>query len=285
MKISIITINWNNATGLEKTIKSVVEQTYKNIEYIVIDGASTDNSVEIIKKYETSLSYWVSEPDNGIYNAMNKGTQKATGDYCLFLNSGDKLIEPNIIKTITDKYQFTKDIISCDLLSCRDNIINYKSAPENNYISLDFVTTNPIPHPSTFIRTNLIKKYPYDETLKIAGDFVFFFDMLVIKRTTYQHINKALSIFYKDGISSKNGNSIGIKEGYDFISQHINTSILNELRDRKDSKRNELIHYVRLLSKKHYKTMLYIFKLILKIHNLITEAEQIFYTYKYKKHI
>ena len=91
MKLSIITINYNHKEGLLKTIKSVVNQTYHDIEYIVIDGGSTDGSVDVVKQYEDSISYWVSEPDCGIYNAMNKGVAKATGEYCLFLNSGDSL--------------------------------------------------------------------------------------------------------------------------------------------------------------------------------------------------
>ncbi len=89
MKLSIITINKNNAYGLRKTIQSVINQTYSNIEYIIIDGASTDGSIDVIKKFEDKIDWWASEPDTGIYNAMNKGIKIATGDYCQFLNSGD----------------------------------------------------------------------------------------------------------------------------------------------------------------------------------------------------
>ena len=89
MKLSIITINRNNAAGLRRTIESVVSQTYTEFEYIIIDGASTDESVDVIKEYADKITFWVSEPDNGIYNAMNKGILKAKGEYLLFLNSGD----------------------------------------------------------------------------------------------------------------------------------------------------------------------------------------------------
>lgn len=91
MLISIITINYNNSIGLADTIRSVISQIDANYEYIVIDGGSTDDSVKVIKQYEDKLSYWVSERDRGIYHAMNKGIEQATGDYCLFLNSGDTL--------------------------------------------------------------------------------------------------------------------------------------------------------------------------------------------------
>ena len=85
-KISIITVNRNNVEGLERTIKSVIRQTYTNYEFIVIDGASTDNSVDIIKHYSSDISYWISEKDTGVFNAMNKGIKRSTGEYCYFLN-------------------------------------------------------------------------------------------------------------------------------------------------------------------------------------------------------
>ena len=105
MKLSIITINRNNAAGLEKTLQSVAAQTFKEFEYIVVDGASTDGSVEVIKKYESKFAHlkWVSEPDKGIYNAMNKGIKVAKGEYLLFLNSGDWLCNESIIQDFVDR--------------------------------------------------------------------------------------------------------------------------------------------------------------------------------------
>ena len=96
-KISVITINYNNCKGLQRTLRSVLSQTYPILEYIVIDGGSTDGSVEEIRKLESNIDYWVSESDKGIYHAMNKGIRKATGDYCLFLNSGDSLHDVNTL--------------------------------------------------------------------------------------------------------------------------------------------------------------------------------------------
>ena len=91
-KISIITINYNNCEGLRRTIESVVNQTCRDFEYIIIDGGSTDGSVDVIKRYADNIDYWVSEPDKGIYNAMNKGIRMATGDYVQILNSGDMFV-------------------------------------------------------------------------------------------------------------------------------------------------------------------------------------------------
>ena len=98
--LSIITINRNNAAGLRKTIESVVSQTYTDFDYIIIDGASTDESVDVIKEYADRITYWVSEPDTGIYNAMNKGILKANGEYCLFLNSGDWLYDNDVLNDV-----------------------------------------------------------------------------------------------------------------------------------------------------------------------------------------
>ena len=101
MKLSVITINLNDAEGLQKTLRSVWErQSFTDFEHIVIDGASTDGSVEVIKKYADKLAYWVSEPDKGIYSAMNKGIVRARGEYLLFINSGDWLADDVLAKVL-----------------------------------------------------------------------------------------------------------------------------------------------------------------------------------------
>lgn len=101
MKISVITINYNNRAGLEATAESVVCQCGADYEWIVIDGGSTDGSVDVIKKHESRISYWCSCPDNGIYHAMNKGVKQATGEYCIFMNSGDCFAAPTVLKEVS----------------------------------------------------------------------------------------------------------------------------------------------------------------------------------------
>ena len=110
MKISIITVNYNDKDGLEKTIKSVLNQENTVFEYLVIDGNSADGSKDVIEKYKDKIDYWVSEPDSGIYNAMNKGILAATGDYLLFLNSGDWLYENDSIANVDKLILESKDI-------------------------------------------------------------------------------------------------------------------------------------------------------------------------------
>ena len=110
MKLSIITVNLNNKTGLEKTVKSVCSQTFEEFEFIIIDGGSTDGSLDIIKRYEDNISCWVSEQDKGVYNAMNKGIKMAKGEYLQFLNSGDSLINSDVLNKVF-KENKTEDII------------------------------------------------------------------------------------------------------------------------------------------------------------------------------
>jgi glycosyltransferase involved in cell wall biosynthesis len=110
-KISIITVVYNGSGLIEKTIKSILSQTYKKIEYIIIDGASTDGTLDIIKKYEKSIKRWISEPDNGLYYAMNKGIDLATGEYLWFINAGDEIFDKETICQIFDSKQgYLKDI-------------------------------------------------------------------------------------------------------------------------------------------------------------------------------
>ena len=115
LKLSVITINYNDASGLQDTLESVVQQLYQDYELIVIDGGSTDGSVEMITKFKDHISYWVSEPDKGIYAAMNKGLHTAKGEYCFFLNSGDTLVDNSVFENIF-RISSETDIIQGNLI-------------------------------------------------------------------------------------------------------------------------------------------------------------------------
>ena len=206
--LSIITINRNNAEGLRKTIESVLSQEYitpDQLEYIIIDGASSDDSVKVINeylnnsKYSNKISYWISEPDTGIYNAMNKGIKKATGEYCLFLNSGDWLVNGNVIASSIVKFDET-NIISGKLLFSDGQLI----IPNNNPTIFDFINGY-LPHPSTFIKTKLLKENLYNEEYKIISDHIFFFEEIVLKNVSYRTIDLLITEFDCDGISCNNG--------------------------------------------------------------------------------
>lgn len=200
MKYSIITINYNNRIGLERTIQSVLCQTYDNYEYIVIDGASTDGSVEIIKKYESKLAYWVSEKDNGIYHAMNKGICHSLGDYCVFMNSGDVFYSDDVLAQVAN-LGYEEKIIVGNVVSGDGVVI--PTRPSRDF-SLYHLYSASIPHQASFICTELLKKYPYDENLKIVSDWKFFLQTLILDNCTLRYIDTIIAEYDLTGISSLN---------------------------------------------------------------------------------
>lgn len=196
MKLSIITINYNNRDGLAKTIKSVANQTCKEFEYVIIDGASTDGSVEVIKEYASIINYWVSEKDKGIYHAMNKGVRAANGDYCLFLNSGDVLIDDDVIGRVLS-YPFTSDIVSGGIKFTSGRI---SKAPKK--VTMKTFIVGSLPHQATLIKRELLLDNPYDERFKISGDWRFFIQVLIYKNVSYERIPEIVSLFDTSGVSN-----------------------------------------------------------------------------------
>jgi glycosyltransferase involved in cell wall biosynthesis len=208
-KLSIITINYNNKEGLQRTIESVVNQTWQDFEYIVIDGGSTDGSKELIEQYQDKIDYWVSEPDNGIYNAMNKGIVKATGEYLQFLNSGDELFSDSVLQENKDQFN-NEDLIYFDLLQVFSDSTNSYIFP--NKISYKTFLINTIGHPTTLIKKELFHKYGlYDETLKIVSDWKFFFLVVAKFNVSRKKVNNVFAKFYMDGLSSSNYASVHLE--------------------------------------------------------------------------
>jgi glycosyltransferase involved in cell wall biosynthesis len=200
-KLSIITINYNNLVGLKRTVESVVNQTWQEFEYLIIDGGSTDGSAEYIKSQSEHIDYWVSEPDKGIYNAINKGIAKAKGEYLLFLNSGDYFTNLNILE---DNYIHLaeKDIIYFDINVETENSFFVKKCPEQ--LTFSFFFTDTLPHQSTFIKRNLFEKHGYyDEDFEIIADWKFFVLGIILNDWTYKKINVTLSNYGFGGISSR----------------------------------------------------------------------------------
>ena len=197
MKLSIITVNKNNAQGLERTIQSVINQTFRDFEYVIIDGASTDNSVDVIKKYENKINYWISEPDTGIYNAMNKGIRAANGEYLLFLNSGDHLVNDTVVEQVFKTAPVEDIIYGNILLDCKEKIVPYKQ------ITLKKLIKSYIPHPASFIKKQVFNRVGlYDEKYKTASDWKFFLEALILHNVTYSYIDKDITCFRSGGIST-----------------------------------------------------------------------------------
>lgn len=196
--ISIITINYNNKNGLEETIKSVISQTYSKLEYIIIDGGSSDESVDIIKKYANKINYWVSEPDKGIYNAMNKGVIQAHGEYCIFMNSGDCFHDQNVLCSVFSGIQ-NADIIT-GITQLKTKPIQFWYPPKE--ISFKWFHIASLSHQASFIKTNLLIENPYNENFKIVSDWAFFMQTLIINGCTYKPIQTIICIFDMGGISN-----------------------------------------------------------------------------------
>lgn len=200
-KISVITINYNNAHGLEQTMESVLSQTYQSLEYIVIDGGSDDGSKDIIQSREEKLAYWVSEQDKGIYQAMNKGIKKATGDYLLFLNSGDVLDSPFVLEKAV-AYSLDTDIVYGNLRLTSEKKSKIQKYPKKLQFYY-FFHKGHIPHPATFIRRSLFEKIGlYREDYRIVSDWEFFVRALFLHKATYRHIDLILTNYDTNGISS-----------------------------------------------------------------------------------
>lgn len=199
-KLSIITINYNNLEGLKKTVESVVNQTWQEFEYIVIDGGSTDGSAGYLESQRVKIDYWISEPDTGIYNAMNKGIAKATGDYLLFLNSGDHLFSLTVLQEnhaqIADHDLIYFNIQNIGAHSSK--IISYPAILRFSDLFFDILS-----HQATFFRKDLFDRVGlYDENLRIVSDWKFMIVALFKHHCSYLKVDETLSTFYLDGISS-----------------------------------------------------------------------------------
>lgn len=201
MRLSIITVNFNNGDGLEKTIKSVIQQRYKDYEYIIIDGASKDNSVKIIQKYSGKIDYWVSEPDKGIYDAMNKSIAVAKGDYCIFMNSGDCFYDDNVLNNIFKTINSDVDFIAGNY--CVEGII--KKAPSQVTAMTLFKTLDTsICHQALFTKREILINNPYQTEYKIVADFVNQFHSLVINNASYKYVDITICNVEPNGLSAVN---------------------------------------------------------------------------------
>jgi len=210
-KITIITVNRNDAPGLEKTILSVASQNYKNIEYIVVDGASTDSSLEVIQKYSETISVWVSEPDSGIYNAMNKGIALAKGDYVLFINSGDQLLHDSVIDRVVRRIEESDfpDILHGDVLVLSLNgdpsRIKRIKSPDKFFLYFDSFH-----HQAMFYKRTVFLKYgTYNEDLRVYSDHEYTLRILYRQGLSIVYIPEMISLFWHgEGASSSRSNAV-----------------------------------------------------------------------------
>jgi glycosyltransferase involved in cell wall biosynthesis len=210
-KISIITVNYNNADGLQRTMSSVAGQSLTNFEYIVIDGNSNDGSINILKDNSSLLSNWVSESDTGVYQAMNKGIKMATGDYLLFLNSGDTFRTTTTLEEVHNKMSHSLDIYYGDLMFTANNKEFLQEYPKE--LSFDYFLERSLPHPGSFIKKELFERiFYYTESFKIAADWEFFVCAICKEGVSYQHLELVISNFDLLGMSNEPKNKVLIEE-------------------------------------------------------------------------
>lgn len=218
MKYSIITINYNNSNGLRNTIESVVNQSYSDYEYIVIDGNSTDDSIKVIQKFANNIDIWISEPDKGIYNAMNKGIDHAHGDYLCFMNSGDCFYDQNVLQNVTSL--LTSDICAGNIYE-RGNITGF---PGSNITLMDLFHTT-ICQQALFIRRELNTRFHYDERFTIVSDWKFLIQSLIISNCTFRKIDVTICN-YEGGGRSEQYHDILVKEKEEIITELLPPRIL-----------------------------------------------------------
>lgn len=201
MKLSIITINYNDLAGLKSTVESVINQSWKDYEHIIIDGGSKDGSCEYINDNAQYFSYFVSEPDKGIYNAMNKGIAKANGEYLLMLNAGDLLYNNQVLSKIFEKTNYTQDIIYGDVDRESKGVVFTESIFPDK-LTFGFLRYGMISHQAAFFKSKLHDTVGlYDETIKYGADWHFIIKSVCKYNATYLHLNFKMAICSADGLT------------------------------------------------------------------------------------
>jgi len=196
--ISVVTVVYNGEKHLEQTINSVLEQGYDNVEYIIIDGGSTDGTLEIIKKYEDQIDYWVSEPDSGIYDAMNKGISLCTGDYIAFLNADDWYTRDGIENIVSSVSEGSVSYVFA-------NVDMYNEKNEFSYTMTlrrkSYRIVMPFGHPALFVKKDILFSIPFDQQYNIASDYDFICK-LIKKKLPSIYLDKSIVNFREGGVSS-----------------------------------------------------------------------------------
>lgn len=218
MKLSIITINLNNLDGLRRTAESVLAQTFTDFEWIIIDGGSTDGSREQIERYADRTAYWCSEPDKGIYNAINKGIAHAQGDYIQILNSGDRFFADTTLEHLFSNEYPDADILYGDAyLLYPDGKHIDKHYPDT--VSLNYFIHDVINHQASFFRREVFNGHPYDERYLIAGDWAYCLEA-VCRGLRFRHVPQTIVYYDNDGISAQ-WSQRQIKERQDILDRYV----------------------------------------------------------------
>jgi glycosyltransferase involved in cell wall biosynthesis len=200
--LTIITVTYNSAKTLEQTILSILNQTYKEIEYIIIDGGSTDGTIEIIKKYENKINFWQSEPDGGIFDAMNKALYHVKTEWVHYLNSDDTYFSSSTLEKVVPYLQNTKYDVIHGLMVAKRQDGSFKKIQSAKYLpNMASYQYCPIQQPAAFTRYDILMKYKFDSTLKITADYKLWVDILK-NGGKVRFIDQIITLFSVGGMSS-----------------------------------------------------------------------------------
>lgn len=269
MKISVITISYNAATCIEDTIKSVISQQYDNFEYIIVDGNSNDGTLDIIKKYQNIIDKWISEPDSGIYNAMNKAIKMSSGDYCLFMNAGDFFIDKDVLHRADIFLDGKFDVLTGKEIHIQNNkVVDYIIPPI--VLTMNRLYNSSICHQSSFIKRDLLLKFPYDEKLRLVSDWKFWIETVILNNAQYKAIDTDVACFNREGATYKQI-ELGKKERKQVLQELIPMKILNDYKgfNKRNLFHNFLFRTIRFLKRNYilYSNIFRIKKLLAKQKN------------------
>lgn len=252
MKLSIITINFNNLAGLQRTYESVVCQTFTDYEWIVIDGGSTDGSREFIEQHQEKFAYWCSEPDKGVYNAMNKGIGIVKGEFINFMNSGDCFAYPTTLETVFSKEHNADIIYGYMMRKTLDGIPHNIPSMKQHLYWEDFYFDT-LPHQSSYIKRSLFDKLGgYDESYPRLADWKWFTNAIIVHGASVEFLPKKLSVYECGGIS-EDGHW---REDLVRLRNEIYPNFIKE---------NDLSEIRELRSIKHHRLSMIIYKIIRKL--------------------
>lgn len=216
MKVSVITVTYNDLPGLRRTVKSVLRQDYGNWEYIVVDGASNDGTRSYLETESRGQIKWISEPDGGIYEAMNKGTGMASGDYCIFINAGDCFVNSHVLSSILP-YLDGSDLVTGNLVYVdeRGRVNGY--VPSKGCFTFENLFQSAIPHQASFIRRDVLLAHPYDESLRLVSDWKFFLELRLTPTVTFRDADIDICFFRAGGATARN-RELGARERQSVLS-------------------------------------------------------------------
>lgn len=253
-KISVITVTYNALDGLRRTVKSVIGQQFDDYEFIVVDGAGADGTAYYLRSETTGVTRWVSEPDGGIYEAMNKGVRMAQGEYCIFMNAGDCFVDDKVMATMVPFLDGT-DLVTGNQINVSEQGRIDDYSPADGSFSLVNLLQSAVKHQSTFIRRTVLLKHPYDESLRLVSDWKLFLELFLEGSVSYKTVNVNVCFFFGGGATDKN-RDLGKRErlkvlsGYpeykDIWSSPYNPSFAQKVKNKLLFYRNRIMYTKKL---------------------------------------